>query len=773
MKKIKALLRKYTVRNFSNKLGFIYISLIAVLIITVSVVTYIIALDNVSSVMDSYVTTILNQIRINIDSQLKTIDNSIIYKFSNNKDIKLFMNDSYNSISEEQSSKSRLQDILVELKESYEYIDSIYVYSQETHDILTETVQLTSEDHYDMEWKERSEGKPVVWFGIRTIGESVYHPYFAEVITYVRKHPFTNNFKKNDGRIVVNVKTAILDQVMEEQDSFNNGGAVVFDEYGNLILSSGNELSADEYNKLFDTIGKQEGPTYSIDLAGEKFRAAYQYSDELKWNYFYIIPQKKVYLSVIQMRVVFFVITWVLLMLAILGNIWIKKHALNPVDKFVRRVADATRKENSENVVTLNEAEKLFDEMYSEHKDLIKRLEKHAEVLKWRVLTDIVFGYKKDAEEISNQINTLGINIKYYNYTVIILKAAGTLRLSAEQSAKIKRFIDNEIVDDVSAEVFELPDGNLCAILSFDESNILKCGAMAILCAQNISDYAKKENIMINIGVGRSKKTLDHICESYNEAVSALSYSMIINDCHVISVDEIVDYDEKRIFGILSDINEISQSLRSGIRIDYHKRVSLITEKYKKERLAPKLILQLTVQLIMQSVYVVVDMGIPIEKLLGENYTDIYSLLEKFESVDELNDYVGDILECFSESIKQKRNTKNSNEQTMEKIMEFIHENYNLPNLSLNMLSQEFHFSAPYLSKMFKQMTETNFLDYLISLRIEKAKELLKENDYSNSEIAQKVGYTTYHSFMQIFKKYTGMTPSEFRNQNTKEDKDK
>lgn len=153
MKKIKALLRKYTVRNFSNKLGFIYISLIAVLIITVSVVTYIIALDNVSSVMDSYVTTILNQIRINIDSQLKTIDNSIIYKFSNNKDIKLFMNDSYNSISEEQSSKSRLQDILVELKESYEYIDSIYVYSQETHDILTETVQLTSEDHYDMEWK--------------------------------------------------------------------------------------------------------------------------------------------------------------------------------------------------------------------------------------------------------------------------------------------------------------------------------------------------------------------------------------------------------------------------------------------------------------------------------------------------------------------------------------------------------------------------------------------------------------------------------------------
>ena len=102
-------------------------------------------------------------------------------------------------------------------------------------------------------------------------------------------------------------------------------------------------------------------------------------------------------------------------------------------------------------------------------------------------------------------------------------------------------------------------------------------------------------------------------------------------------------------------------------------------------------------------------------------------------------------------------------------MLDFINEHYSDRRLSLNMLSAEFHFSEPYLSKLFKQATETNFLDYLINLRVKKAQDMLVNTNLSINEIAERVGYPTYHSFMQIFKKYTGTTPSEYRSTTEKQ----
>jgi two-component system response regulator YesN len=67
------------------------------------------------------------------------------------------------------------------------------------------------------------------------------------------------------------------------------------------------------------------------------------------------------------------------------------------------------------------------------------------------------------------------------------------------------------------------------------------------------------------------------------------------------------------------------------------------------------------------------------------------------------------------------------------------------------------------LSKIFKEFSETNFLDYLITIRMEKAKELLSDSNKKVYEIARKIGYTNTQSFIRIFKKYTGKTPNEYR----------
>ena len=69
----------------------------------------------------------------------------------------------------------------------------------------------------------------------------------------------------------------------------------------------------------------------------------------------------------------------------------------------------------------------------------------------------------------------------------------------------------------------------------------------------------------------------------------------------------------------------------------------------------------------------------------------------------------------------------------------------------------------------YAQETGLTFTQYLTALRIGKAKELLEATEMRSSQIAQEVGYNDSHYFSYLFKKTTGMTPSEYRRANRDE----
>ena len=70
-------------------------------------------------------------------------------------------------------------------------------------------------------------------------------------------------------------------------------------------------------------------------------------------------------------------------------------------------------------------------------------------------------------------------------------------------------------------------------------------------------------------------------------------------------------------------------------------------------------------------------------------------------------------------------------------------------------------------SAVFGQQMGMTFTEYLTTLRMSKAKELLSATAMRSSEIAQAVGYNDPHYFSYLFRKHTGMTPSDFRRQST------
>ena len=99
----------------------------------------------------------------------------------------------------------------------------------------------------------------------------------------------------------------------------------------------------------------------------------------------------------------------------------------------------------------------------------------------------------------------------------------------------------------------------------------------------------------------------------------------------------------------------------------------------------------------------------------------------------------------------------------IEEAKSFIRKNLSNPDLSLNLVAYNIHVSPNHFSSIFKSSTGESFTDFLIKIRIEKAKELLNSTTLKTYEISEKIGYPDSHYFSYIFKKNTGLTPSEFK----------
>ena len=102
----------------------------------------------------------------------------------------------------------------------------------------------------------------------------------------------------------------------------------------------------------------------------------------------------------------------------------------------------------------------------------------------------------------------------------------------------------------------------------------------------------------------------------------------------------------------------------------------------------------------------------------------------------------------------------------IDQIKIYIRRNYS-KNLTQEFIASLFYLNRSYLSQLFKKKTGEKFVDFLNDVRIEKAKELLTNTDKKMYSIAKAVGYDNTKYFFRIFKKRMGITPEQYRLENT------
>jgi YesN/AraC family two-component response regulator len=130
--------------------------------------------------------------------------------------------------------------------------------------------------------------------------------------------------------------------------------------------------------------------------------------------------------------------------------------------------------------------------------------------------------------------------------------------------------------------------------------------------------------------------------------------------------------------------------------------------------------------------------------------------IDKPFEVSELRDKVRAIL-------KEKSYLQNADhENHVDRIKRFIERSPE--SISLRHVADELCLSPKYISRLFKEKSNGGFRDYKVTVKMNRAKELLAKSSYTVSQISDKLGYQNPESFMRIFKRTTKNTPSQYRN---------
>lgn len=269
-------------------------------------------------------------------------------------------------------------------------------------------------------------------------------------------------------------------------------------------------------------------------------------------------------------------------------------------------------------------------------------------------------------------------------------------------------------------------------------------------------------NVNVSTGIcGRTVSGINRIYEAYNEALEASEHRFYFNDNKIIFfgefnyTGEIFKYFhtsmQKKIYKYLQ-LGEIDEA-SSEIGKIFDLLMETMNISPNEIRRMSKQIINVFSQIIGE-LNISDDMGRPIDFDLKnreiDNSENIFMLKKWFgECIIEYTGYYHKILKgAYTEEIL--------------KLKQHISENY-YKNISLEQAAGFLNVDRNYFCNIFKKETGETFTDYLVNVRMEKARKLLKNTSMKNYEIATEVGYDNFNYFSTVFKKVTGVSPNVYR----------
>jgi two-component system response regulator YesN len=266
----------------------------------------------------------------------------------------------------------------------------------------------------------------------------------------------------------------------------------------------------------------------------------------------------------------------------------------------------------------------------------------------------------------------------------------------------------------------------------------------------------------VTIGVGRTVPGLTQLAHSYQMASDAANLKLYLGKNQIITMDTL---EPSQNYDIIMDAKE-SDKLVTLLKAADHIKIihwleTLFMDITNRKRLNLNQCQRICLQILMSSSNVGMQLDLYTTHFPIEQENLIWEKLLRLETVDEMKQMLADHLGSLCSEINNKRNEKSSN--VVELVKSIIHNNIHI-NWSLSEIASQIYLTSTYICILFKQETGDTINEYMTRVKMEKAKDMLQDHRFKLYEIGLAVGYTDSSYFAKLFKKYTGLAPSEYRN---------
>lgn len=526
-----------------------------------------------------------------------------------------------------------------------------------------------------------------------------------------------------------------------------------------------NGLKQDEISAINELCSAQEhNKAHFISSNGKEIFATK--SQISNWNYGYIADNKLINKNMSFLRT----ITIVACLLCPLLSIII----IGKKEKVTHEIAELLpNSEDSKNKNIHQQIKNSLSKLIGENADVTSRLSSQSNILKEQILMNMLNGKKNNKFSYIEQLNLIGVDLDNATFITIAFCAINLSKIFNDDNIindNKKQELANLIISNIMTETLakhyyvewvSMENLSVAIVsLSQQQSENFKSDISFIL--QTAFEIILSEfNFNVIAAISNPHVSLNCINNAYNESVLCMEYAFASNKSILFYND--INIQTKKIFSL-----EIEDDLKN----------SLADKDYRKCK-----------KIIENTIYWFQREGEP-SAAIARAFS--YELLTIFfrNAIPNTNDTLGTFMtevemnSIMSEStttseillktitiVERYLNKYSTNEEieSTEKnnfylqIKNYIDEHYANPELSVVRLSDIFKISATYLSGQFKKEFDISISDYVTSLRIETAKKLLITTNDPNSKIAQRVGYSTVRTFLRVFSKHVGITPTEYR----------
>lgn len=276
------------------------------------------------------------------------------------------------------------------------------------------------------------------------------------------------------------------------------------------------------------------------------------------------------------------------------------------------------------------------------------------------------------------------------------------------------------------------------------------------LARRLISRFSDELRLSVTLGVSSPFHTLLELRDAYLQAEHRYRLKLFIG-CGIVIGQEFV-YDSEVATNPVPIMNKKLNDFLYSLDREAMQQYLVAVFDHAKARLDYEGVHLISIELLLNLTNMYLELSDDHEWLY-ERKKELFDQIKQLETLEEITSW---FVQVYEELIQKMRAVYSSDQGSVAKAIQYIDQNYD-QDLSLQVLSQYVHLSKNYFSNLFKRETGEGVIDYITKVRLDHAKALLRNTDLKSSEISVLVGISDSKYFSKLFKKMTGVTPSEYR----------